>query len=48
MSALSAFILLASVSAGTATGLYKAFGEPSPAAGQFKDVPKGPNGLSLL
>ncbi len=46
MSALSAFILLASVSAGTATGYLKPLVTP---AGQprFEDVPKGPNGLTL-
>lgn len=46
MSALSAFILLASVSTGTATGYLKPMLSP---AGQphFEDVPKGPNGLSL-
>jgi hypothetical protein len=46
MSALSAFILLAAVSTGTAAENAKTLATPAfePA---FKDVPKGPNGLSL-
>lgn len=46
MSALSAFILLASVSTGTATGYLKPLVNPAmqPA---FQEVPKGPNGLTL-
>ena len=46
MSALSAFILLASLSTGTAGDNAKSFSTPAlePA---FKEVPKSPNGLSL-
>lgn len=46
MSALSAFILLASVSTGTATGNLKPLMNPV-VQPQFQDVPKGPNGLTL-
>jgi len=46
MSALSAFILMASVSTGTATGYLKPLVNPV-LQPQFADVPKGPNGLSL-
>jgi hypothetical protein len=46
MSALSAFILLAAVSTGTAVDNAKTFATPAlePA---FKEVPKSPTGLSL-
>jgi hypothetical protein len=46
MSALSAFILMAAVSTGTAVENAKTIATPAlePA---FKDVPKGPNGLTL-
>jgi hypothetical protein len=46
MSALSAFILLAAVSTGTAVDNAKTFTAPAlePA---FKEVPKSPNGLTL-
>jgi hypothetical protein len=46
MSALSAFILLASVSSGTATGYLRPLVNPTmlPA---FQEAPKGPNGLTL-
>lgn len=46
MSALSAFILLASVSTGTATGHLKPIMNPV-LQPQLQDVPKGPNGLTL-
>lgn len=46
MSALSAFILLASVSTGTATGYLKPLLSPATQP-TFADVPKGPNGLTL-
>jgi hypothetical protein len=46
MSALSAFILMATVSVGTATGYLKPVVNPV-LRPQFQDVPKGPNGLTL-
>jgi hypothetical protein len=46
MSALSAFILLAAVSTGTAVENAKTIATPAPKP-VFKDVPKGPNGLTL-
>lgn len=46
MSALSAFILLASVSTGTATGYLRPLVSPVTQP-RFEDVPKGPNGLTL-
>jgi hypothetical protein len=46
MSALSAFILLASVSTGTATGYLKPLVTPATQP-VFKEVPQGPNGLTL-
>lgn len=46
MSALSAFILLAAVSTGTAVDNAKAVTSPAYAP-VFKEIPKSPNGLTL-
>ena len=46
MSALSAFILLAAVSTGTAVENAKTIASP-PLEPVFQDVPKSPNGLTL-
>ena len=46
MSFLSAFVLLASVSAGTSIGYLKPLASPM-AAPMFKTVPPSPNGLTL-